>query len=143
MITWLNMCYGKLTSVESHLVKQTFLSDPCVYIQTQRPQSELFPPHVQNKVCADGRKKDVFFRFPGSTRAKTQTFFLLEQSFRHVNCHKALSNLKAGKLQFNYGLFGYFRVLECHPLATLPPQGANLSSHGMVYKLHSAAHQRD
>lgn len=88
-------------------------------------------------------KRTCFSDFLEVQEQKHKLFLLLEQSFRHVNCHKALSNLKAGKLQFNYGLFGYFRVLECHPLATLPPQGANLSSHGMVYKLHSAAHQRD
>lgn len=37
------------------------------------------------------------------------------RSFRHMNYHEPLSrNLKVGKLQFNYGLFSYFRVLGCH-----------------------------
>lgn len=121
MITWSNVCYGKLTSVESHLVKQTFLCDPCVYIQTQRPQSELFPPHMcEKKRYVSMEEKRMCSSDFLEVQGQKHKLFLPDniswnRSFRHMNYHEPLSrNLKVGKLQFNYGLFSYFRVLGCH-----------------------------
>lgn len=110
--------------LESHLVKQTFLCDPCVYIQTQRPQSELFPPHTceKKKSLCRWKKKGCVLQISWKYKGKnTNIFFFFSdnvswnRSFRHMNHHEPLSrNLKAGKLQFNYGLFSYFRVVGCH-----------------------------